>query len=98
MTSLEERVKNLEIKFKNLNRSILQNNKNQTDVTARTDESHNKIPQIDSNTSNIEVNSEDIITTQEGLAETYEEMNSSIIEVEEALAEVYEIVIGTDEG
>ena len=84
----------LEQKVDNLNRAFYQMTQNFRNNTADTDESHAKIPQIDDNTTNIESNSEDIITTQEGLAETYEEMNSSILEVEEALAEVYEMIIG----
>ena len=49
--------------------------------------------QVDNNTSGIQTNSEDIITTQEGLAETYEETNTSITQLEEALVEVYEIIV-----
>ena len=49
--------------------------------------------QVDNNTSGIQTNSVDIITTQEGLAETYEETNTSITQLEEALVEVYEIII-----
>lgn len=49
--------------------------------------------QVDNNTSGIQMNSNDIITTQEGLAETYEETNTSITQLEEALVEVYEIIV-----
>lgn len=49
--------------------------------------------QVDNNTSGIQTNSEDIVTTQEGLAETYEETNTSITQLEEALVEVYETII-----
>lgn len=98
MKTLEERVAELEFQMKMFQTSSLQVRKNNSAIlNSKTDPSFSKIPQIDSNTSNIELNSEDIVSTQEGLAETYEEMNASITEVEEALAEVYEIVIGTDE-
>ena len=49
--------------------------------------------QVDNNTSGIQTNSEDIVYTQEGLAETYEETNTSITQLEEALVEVYEIIV-----
>ena len=49
--------------------------------------------QVDNNASSIQMNSNDIITTQEGLAETYEETNTSITQLEEALVEVYEIIV-----
>ena len=49
--------------------------------------------QVDNNTSGIQMNSVDIIATQEGLAETYEGTNTSITQLEEALVEVYEIIV-----
>ena len=49
--------------------------------------------QVDNNTSGIQTNSVDIVTTQEGLAETYEETATSITQLEEALVEVYEIIV-----
>lgn len=76
-----------------LNKSLLQSQRNNVPVTAKADAASAKVPQVDANTEGVEQNSGDIITTQEGLAETYEEMNSSVIEVEEALAEVYEMII-----
>lgn len=85
----------LQKQMRALQRSNLQTNKNQSKIlNEKTDPSFNTIPQTNQNTEDIVANSNDILTTQEGLAETYEEMNNSIIEVEEALAEVYELVIG----
>ena len=85
----------LQKQMKALQKSNLQTNKNQSKIlNEKTDPSYNKIPQTDQNTQDIVTNSNDILVTQEGLAETYEEMNNSIIEVEEALAEVYEMIIG----
>lgn len=92
--SIEERVYDLEMMFKNFSTAFLQSQKNIVPVTNKADVASNKIPQVNSNTEGIITNSEDILVTQEGLAETYEEMNTSIIEVEEALAEVYEMIIG----
>ena len=92
--SLDSRVKALETQLANLQQAYLQSQRNQVPITGKTDESYNKIPQIDENTTNIEINAENILSTEEGLAETYEEMNSSILEVEEALAEVYEMITG----
>ena len=92
--SIEERVYDLECMFKIFSTAFLQSQTNLVPVTAKADASSLKIPQVDSNTQGVQTNSEDILVTQEGLAETYEEMNTSIIEVEEALAEVYEMIIG----
>ena len=78
----------------NLQESFIQSQINIVPVIAKADDATERIPQIDDNTANIGVNTEDIVTTQEGLAETYEEMNTSVLEVEEALAEVYEMIIG----
>lgn len=74
-------------------RSFLQNSKNQIEVTDRSDQSYNKIPQVDANTEGVASNSEDIVDTQIGLAETYEETFTAITNVESALAEVYEMLI-----
>lgn len=92
--SIEERVYDLEVMFKNFSTAFLQSQKNLVPITAKADVGSSKAPQVDTNTMSIQTNAEDILTTQEGLAETYEEMNTSIIEVEEALAEVYEMIIG----
>ena len=89
-TSLNDVIERLD----NLEQSFRQSQINNVPVTQKADEASGKVPQVDANTSGIQSNSEDILVTQEGLAETYEEMNTSIIEVEEALAEVYEMIIG----
>ena len=89
MTTIED----LDKRLKNLERAVLQMSKNAVPVTSKTDTAYNKVPQVDDNTSGIQTNSEDIVMTQEGLAETYEETNTSITQLEEALVEVYETVI-----
>ena len=89
MVSIED----LDNRLRNLERAVLQMSKNAVPVTSKTDTAYNKVPQVDDNTSGIQTNSEDIVTTQEGLAETYEETNTSITQLEEALVEVYEIIV-----
>lgn len=89
MTSIEE----LDKRLKNLERAFLQMSTNSVTVTNRADAGYNKVQQVDNNTSNIQTNSEDIVKTQEGLTETYEETTTSITKLEEALAEAYEIIV-----
>lgn len=89
MTSIED----LEKRLKNLEIAVLQMSKNAVPVTSKTDTAYNKVPQVDNNTSGIQTNSNDIVATQEGLAETYEGTNTSITQLEEALAEVYEMIV-----
>ena len=89
MTTIEE----LDNRLKNLELAVLQMSKNAVPVTSKTDTAYNKVPQVDNNTSGIQTNSKDIVDTQEGLAETYEETTTSITQLEEALVEVYEIII-----
>lgn len=89
MTSIEE----LDKRLKNLERAVIQMSKNLVAITSRSDAGYNKVPQVDNNTSGIQTNSEDIVNTQEGLTETYEETTTSITQLEEALAEAYEIIV-----
>lgn len=89
----EEEIIKLNKKIDSLNKAFLQSSKNQVSVTDKTDQSYNKIPQVDTNTEGIATNTEDIVDTQIGLAETYEETFTSITNVESALAEVYEMLI-----
>lgn len=89
----EEEIIKLNKRLDSLQKAFLQNNKNQVSVTDRTDQSYNKIPQVDANTEGVASNSEDITETQIGLAETYEETSIAITNVESALAEVYEMLI-----
>ena len=89
MASLEE----LDKRLKNLEQAVIQMSKNSVTLTSRADAGYNKVLQVDNNTSNIQMNSDDIVKTQEGLTETYEETTTSITQLEEALAEAYEIII-----
>ena len=89
MVSIEDLDKHL----KNLERAVLQMSKNAVPVTSKTDTAYNKVPQVDNNTSGIQMNGKDIVDTLEGLAETYEETTTSITQLEEALTEVYEMIV-----
>ena len=89
MVSIED----LDNRLKNLERAVLQMSKNAVPVTSKTDTAYNKVPQVDNNTSGIQMNGKDIVDTQEGLAETYEETTTSITQLEEALTEVYEMIV-----
>ena len=89
MTTIED----LDRRLNNLERAVLQMSKNVVPVTSKTDTAYNKVPQVDNNTSGIQMNGKDIVDTQEGLAETYEETTTSITQIEEALAEVYEMIV-----
>ena len=92
MMSIEE----LDKRLKNLEQAVIQMSKNSVTVTSRADAGYNKVLQVDNNTSNIQTNSEDIVKTQEGLTETYEETTTSITQLEEALAEAYEIIVSKE--
>ena len=83
----------LEARLNNLERAFLQSQRNQVPITGKTDTAYGKVPQVDTNTFGIATNSEDIVSTQIGLAETYEETTTSITQLEEALTEVYEMII-----
>lgn len=93
MMSIEE----LDKRLKNLELAVIQMSKNSVTVTSRADAGYNKVLQVDNNTSNIQTNSEDIVNTQEGLTETYEETTTSITQLEEALAEAYEIIVSKEQ-
>ena len=81
-----------------LQAAYIQSQKNQVPITGRTDTAYNKVPQVDQNTEGVATNAGDILMTQEGVAESYEETNTAITEVEEALAEIYEMIVPPEEG
>ena len=81
-----------------LQAAYIQSQKNQVPITERTDTAYNKVPQVDENTRGVTSNAEDILVTQEGIAESYEETTTAITEVEEALAEIYEMIVPPEEG
>ena len=81
-----------------LQAAYIQSQKNQVPITGKTDTAYNKVPQVDENTRGVASNAEDILVTQEGVAESYEETTTAITEVEEALAEIYEMIVPPEEG
>ena len=93
----EEEIVKLQRQVAGLQRCFNQDQKNQTATTDRTDQAYNKIPQVDTNTTDIATNTEDIVETQVGLAETYEETNNGITQCEIAITEIYEMLMPTEE-
>ena len=88
-TSLDDVIERLD----SLQQSFIQSQENNVPVTAKADAASGKIPQVDDNTAGIQANSEDILTTQEGLAQTYEDTQtnaSDILATQEGLAQTYE--------
>ena len=66
---------------------------NGVNITQNSDKVAVLEPEVTNLKEEVSINTSDIITTQEGLAETYEETNTSITQLEEALVEVYEIIV-----
>ena len=89
----EREILDLQKQMRILNQMFLQAQANQVPITGRTDTAYGKCPQVDTNTSNIKINADDIITTQEGLAQTYEDTQTNaddILATQEGLAQTYE--------
>lgn len=90
---IEQEIVDLKKQMEALQKAFIQSQKNQVPITGKTDTAYGKCPQVDLNTTNIQVNSDDIITTQEGLAQTYEDTQANaqdILATQEGLAETYE--------
>ena len=85
----------LEIKTRlvNLERAFLMSQQNGVNITQNSDKVAVLEPEVTNLKEEVSINTSDIVTTQEGLAETYEETNTSITQLEEALVEVYEIIV-----
>lgn len=91
MDNIEKRLSNLENLVNYLSKQLT-NNKFYTDADIA------GCRQIEeSNTTDIRTNSEDIVETQVGLAETYEETNTGITQCEIAITELYEMITPTTE-
>lgn len=89
----EREILELRKQMDGLQKSFIQMSRNNVIPTEQASDAVNKIPQIDSNTANIQTNSDDILTTQEGLAQTYEDTQTNaqdIITTQEGLAQTYE--------
>ena len=85
----------LEIKTRlvNLERAFLMSQQNGVNITQNSDKVAVLEPEVTNLKEEVSINTSDIVDTQEGLAETYEETNISITQLEEALVEVYEIIV-----
>jgi hypothetical protein len=90
-----------ESKLKTLEQAFLVSQQRNIDNTYRSEAAKNKIdstvPVVNQHTEEIADNTNDILETQIGLAESYEETNSGILRCEEALAEIYEMIMPPEE-
>ncbi len=89
----EKEILDLRKEMDSLQKSFLQMSRNNVKPISQAADAANKIPQVDENTTNIQTNSDDILTTQEGLAQTYEETQTNaedILATQEGLAQTYE--------
>lgn len=93
MSSEPSTIDALTERLDSLQQSFIQSQQNQIPLNDKSEEAYNTIPQVDQNTEDIATNAEDILITQEGVAESYEETNTSITQCEEAIAELYEMII-----
>ena len=91
--TLEKRVEQLESRLNNLQNAFLQSQKNQIPVTAKTDDTHSKIPQIDDNTTNIHDNSEGIFD----VAELAGENSEAVYDLAEYIGQFEEMINNLDE-
>ena len=90
---IEQAILDLQKQMADLQKSFRQMSKNNYTPYNQASMAANKIPQVDDNTSNIQTNANDILTTQEGLAQTYEDAQTNaqdIITTQEGLAQTYE--------
>ena len=89
----DEEILDLKKQRADMQKSFRQMTRNQYTPYNQASMAASKIPQVDDNTSAIAVNSDDILTTQEGLAQTYEETQTNaedILATQEGLAQTYE--------
>lgn len=89
----DEEILDLKSQMADLQKSFLQISKNNYKPYNQASMAAHKIPQVDTNTSDIATNASDILTTQEGLAQTYEDAQtnaSDILTTQEGLAQTYE--------
>lgn len=77
MSSIEERVRQLEMQMVNLQAAYLQSQKNQVPLTGKTEDAYNKIPQVDENTMGVGENSVGLLD----VAELSDENSSAIEDV-----------------
>ena len=93
MNNPEKEILEIKTMLANLERAFLMSQQNGVNITQNSDKVAVLEPEVTNLKEEVSINTSDIITTQEGLAETYEETNTSITQLEEALVEVYEIIV-----
>ena len=93
MNNPEKEILEIKTRLVNLDRAFLMSQQNGVNITQNSDKVAVLEPEVTNIKEEVSINTSDIITTQEGLAETYEGTNTSITQLEEALVEVYEIIV-----
>ena len=93
MNNPEKEILEIKTRLVNLERAFLMSQQNGVNITQNSDKAAVLEPEVTNIKEEVSINTSDIIATQEGLAETYEETNTSITQLEEALVEVYEIIV-----
>lgn len=93
MNNPEKEILEIKTRLVNLERAFLMSQQNGVNITQNSDKVAVLEPEVTNLKEEVSINTSDIVTTQEGLAETYEETNTSITQLEEALVEVYEIIV-----
>ena len=93
MNNPEKEILEIKTRLVNLERAFLMSQQNGVNITQNSDKVAVLEPEVTNLKEEVSINTSDIVYTQEGLAETYEETNTSITQLEEALVEVYEIIV-----
>ena len=93
MNNTEKEILEIKTRLVNLERAFLMSQQNGVNITQNSDKVAVLEPEVTNLKEEVSINTSDIVTTQEGLAETYEETNTSITQLEEAIVEVYEIIV-----
>ena len=93
MNNPEKEILEIKTRLVNLERAFLMSQQNGVNITQNSDKVAVLEPEVTNLKEEVSINASDIVDTQEGLAETYEETNTSITQLEEALVEVYEIIV-----
>ena len=93
MNNPEKEILEIKTRLVNLERAFLMSQQNGINITQNSDKVAVLEPEVTNIKEDVSINTSDIVETQEGLAETYEETNTSITQLEEALVEVYEIIV-----
>ena len=93
MNNPEKEILEIKTRLVNLERAFLMSQQNGVNITQNSDKVAVLEPEVTNLKEEVSINTSDIVETQEGLAETYEETNTSITQLEEALVEVYEIIV-----